>query len=385
MKVTISVGGRFHAFDLAKELQANGYLHQLVTSYPKFEVKKYGIDKKYIKTITSKEIIERINRKYLRLIPNIYICNWYDHLAANKIDLESDVYIIWSGFALNTIKKIRKNNPNAKIILERGSTHIQFQKDILVKAYTLAGIRNMKLPSDAIIEKEKKEYELADYISVPTNFVKQTFVEKRISANKVFVNPYGVDLEIFKQAHKEINPNKITILFTGMFSVRKGAFNFLRIVEHFRNDNRINFMLVGGIEDNVMPFLKEYIDSEKVIFQPYVNQSQLPQYYIKSDIFLFPSIEEGLGMVQLQAMASSLVVLSSNNAGAGMFIEQGTSGFVFDPFNVKEYIAKIEYLIANPVEIIKIGAKASQKIADGFSWQDYGNRYVKFLDGMQNL
>lgn len=380
MKITVSVGGRFHAFDLAKELQAKGYLHQLVTSYPIFETKKYGIDRKYIKSVASKEIIERINRKYLKLIPNIYICDWYDHLTAYKINLKSDVYIIWSGFALNTIRKIRKHNPKAKIILERGSTHIQFQKDILVKAYSMASIKNMKLPSDAMIEKEAQEYELADYISVPTNFVKQTFIEKGIHESKIFVNPYGVDLNIFKQPHKKIDPNNITILFTGMFSAQKGAFYFLKILEHFKDDNRISFMLVGGIEDNIMPLLKAYLESAKVLFQPYVKQNQLPQYYSKADIFLFPSIQEGLAMVQLQAMASSLVVLSSYNAGAGMFIEQGVNGFVFDPFNIKDYISAIKNLVENPSEIEKIGTKASEKVSNGFSWEDYGERYINFLE-----
>jgi hypothetical protein len=45
MKATISVGGRFHAFYLAQQLLKRGYLNKLITSYPKFEVIKYGIPK----------------------------------------------------------------------------------------------------------------------------------------------------------------------------------------------------------------------------------------------------------------------------------------------------------------------------------------------------
>lgn len=384
MKVTISVGGRFHAFDLAKELQAKGYLHQLVTSYPNFEVKKYGISVDKISSVFTKEIIERINRKYLKILPDIYICDWYDKIASNKIDLESDVYIIWSGFALNTIKRIRKHNPNAKIILERGSTHIEFQKDILLKAYSLAGINKTKLPHQDIIKKESLEYELADYISVPTNFVKNTFIEKGIAENKIFVNPYGVDIDIFNQPHKNIDPNKITILFTGMFSVQKGANNFIKIIEHFKNNDGVYFLIIGGIENTIGPLIKPYLDSGKLSLKSYVKQNQLPQYYSLADIFLFPSIQEGLGMVQLQAMASSLGVLSSHNAGAGMFIDHGINGFIFDPFNVQDYINTIEYLINNPDEIIKIGKNASKKVISGFSWQDYGKRYVKFLSNIYN-
>ena len=49
MKVSISVGGKFHAFYLAEQLQNKGDLLQLITSYPRFEVTKSGINKDKIK------------------------------------------------------------------------------------------------------------------------------------------------------------------------------------------------------------------------------------------------------------------------------------------------------------------------------------------------
>ena len=43
MRISIVVGGRWHAFDLAKELHRSGHLHRIVTSYPRFFVKRWGI------------------------------------------------------------------------------------------------------------------------------------------------------------------------------------------------------------------------------------------------------------------------------------------------------------------------------------------------------
>ena len=45
--------------------------------------------------------------------------------------------------------------------------------------------------------KKKKEYDLADYIMVPTNFAKQTFLEKGFKDEKIIKNPYGVNLNEF--------------------------------------------------------------------------------------------------------------------------------------------------------------------------------------------
>ena len=49
------------------------------------------------------------------------------------------------------------------------------------------------------------EYELADYISIPSSFVKKTFLEQGIEKNKLLINPYGVDLLEFRQIKKEDN------------------------------------------------------------------------------------------------------------------------------------------------------------------------------------
>ena len=43
MRVTIIVGGRWHAFDLAKEVYEQGHLHRLITNYPRWIVSRWGI------------------------------------------------------------------------------------------------------------------------------------------------------------------------------------------------------------------------------------------------------------------------------------------------------------------------------------------------------
>ena len=57
MKITISVGGRFHAFNLAQQLFKRGHLERLITSYPKFETVKYGIPREKIRSVLFKEIV----------------------------------------------------------------------------------------------------------------------------------------------------------------------------------------------------------------------------------------------------------------------------------------------------------------------------------------
>jgi hypothetical protein len=59
MKVIISVGGRFWAFDLAKELLKRDALKFIITSYPKFITKKWDLPDNKVKSVFIKEILER--------------------------------------------------------------------------------------------------------------------------------------------------------------------------------------------------------------------------------------------------------------------------------------------------------------------------------------
>lgn len=70
MKVTVVVGGRFHAFDLAKQLLKRNYLERLITSYPKFEVVKHGIPCNKTSSIFIKEVLQRSWQKLPRFLRN---------------------------------------------------------------------------------------------------------------------------------------------------------------------------------------------------------------------------------------------------------------------------------------------------------------------------
>jgi len=111
MKVTISVGGRFHAFYLAQQLLKQGYLERLITSYPKFEITKYGIPKERTESILIKEILQRGWSNLPQFCRNLYnpqffISDLYDKLAAKKLE-KSDIFVGWSSFSLHSLRKAK--------------------------------------------------------------------------------------------------------------------------------------------------------------------------------------------------------------------------------------------------------------------------------------
>ena len=159
MKIAIIVGGRFHAFNLAEQIEKKKLLYKLITSYPKYFLKNYKIDSQKIKSFYLKEVI----LKFLNYIPifkkifdwDFFICNYFDYKASKYIDyVNTDVIVGWSSFSEATFQKAKRFN--CVKILERGSTHIVFQNDILLEEYKRLEMLP-QVPSKKIIEKELRE------------------------------------------------------------------------------------------------------------------------------------------------------------------------------------------------------------------------------------
>lgn len=378
MKVSISVIGRFHLFDLARQLLKRDCLNQLITSYPKFEVLKYGIPKDKINSIISKEIFQRSWEKLPRLLKNLYnpqyfIHKMFDKAAASCLKEGADIVI----GGLRVARKAKRFG--AITIVERGSSHILYQNKILREEYEKYGIKAepFALPHPKVIEDDLRGYEEADYISIPSSFVKRTFLEYGVPENKIIQVPYGVDLSDFKQVPK--NDNIFRVIFVGGMCLRKGVHYLLQAFSELNLPNS-ELLLIGSINKEIKPFFKKYEGKYKWL--GHIPQKELHKYYSQGSVFVMPSIEEGLSMVQLQAMACGLPLVCTTNTGGEDIIYDGKNGFVVPIRNTEALKEKLVYLYSNPEICKKMGQSAKERVSSGFTWDDYGSKIISAYDNI---
>ncbi len=382
MKISIIVGGRFHAFNLAEQLNKKKYLKQLITSYPKYFVnKRFEISKDQIKSIYLKELVQRsfINKIYNF---NDLLTEYFDLKSKSLLDYKDlDILIGWSSFSYHSFLNIK--NTKCIKILERGSSHIEFQNEIINEEYLIQNIKPKPI-SKYIIEKEKKEYELADYIMVPSEFARKTFLEKGFDEKKIIKNPYGVDLKEFKSdLSTKQDQNKFRIIYTGTVSIRKGILYLLEAFNDLKLED-IELLIIGNIEKDLKKNIKKYKFNKNIIFKKSVNQSELRKFYIISHVFITCSIEEGLSMVQIQAMSCGLPVICTVNSGGEEIINDNIDGFILpirDKIKLKE---KIIYLYNNRNICTEMGKKAKKKATEHFSWEIYGQKAISIYQDLLN-
>lgn len=375
MKVAISVPGRFHLFNLAQQLLKHDYLSQLITSYPKFEVVKYGIPRAVVSSILIKEVMERGWRKLPEFLKNIYnpqylIHEVFDLIASWRLR-SADIVTSGSSISLHTMRRAKKRG--AITIVEHGSSHISYQDKILREEYKIHGVAlsPFQVPHPKILKKELREYEEADYIAIPSLFVKRTFLEYGIPEKKLIHVPYGVDLGSFGQIPKE--DDTFRVIFAGGMSLRKGVHYLLQAFAELNLPNS-ELMLVGAMNEEIEPFFKKY--AGKFNYVGKVPQAELYKYYSRSSVFAMMSIEEGLALVQPQAMACGLPVIATTNTGAEDIVREGIDGFIIPIRDTEALKQKLTYLYENPQICETMGRSAKERVSTGFTWDDYGKKII---------
>ncbi|MHB8210563.1 MAG: glycosyltransferase family 4 protein [Acidithiobacillus sp.] len=221
------------------------------------------------------------------------------------------------------------------------------------------------------------ECELADRILVGSTFARNAFIEEGFPAEKVIVIPYGADLERFSPGQPGAEQRKtFNALFVGSIVQRKGVSYLLRAYQRFKGPNT-ELVLVGKYPDDSSPFAP-FRDGFKHI--PHVPQTDLPQIYRSADVFVFPALLEGMGLVVLEAMASGLPVITTPN-GPGDLVRDGVDGFVVPIRDVDAIVEKLEYLRTHPEERLRMGQNARER-AEMFTWERYRAKVVSVISGL---
>jgi glycosyltransferase involved in cell wall biosynthesis len=364
---------------MACQLEKNHCLKRLITTYPKFAAARFGVGRDKVVSLPHIEVANRVagravNKKYFNY--QYLLHELYDIHSSRFVPRGIDVFVGWSGLSERGLARARR--AGAVAVVERGSTHVEHQRDVLKEEYDRHGLEP-QLPHPGVVDKELREYELSDYVSIPSEFVRRTFLARGFPGEKLIKNPYGVSLKSFRPSPRV--DDKFRVLFVGGMALRKGVHYLLEAFAGLRLRDA-ELWLVGGMNPEVEPFFKKYEGTFRH-FAP-VPQSELHWHYSQCSVFALCSVEEGLAMVQAQAMACGLPLICTPNTGCEELITDGVEGFVVPARGVEAIREKIQLLYDDRDRCRGMGAAARARVERGLTWDDYGNRMIVNLENKLN-
>ena len=365
IKVNILSPGRFHVCDLARELDKNGFDVKFYSFVPTRRALKFGLP------IHCSASLYYLMSPFLALEKKLLKKQRWATVLRMKVQdyltaivmRNCDVLIAMSGSFVYAVEKSKKQG--SVIILERGSKHILEQRRILESIPSLKG---KKPVPDINVKRELKGYELADYIAVASQHVVDSFRIHNYPLEKLFKNPYGVDLKMFSPLPQI--EKKYDFIMVGGWSYQKGCD---LIIEAIRKTN-YTFLHVGSIADLNFPQEARFTHINSV------DQSRLIEYYNQAKIFVLPSRQDGFGMVFSQALACNLPIIGSRDCGAPdlqQMVEDSQFITVIEDYSADALIKAMDKAIEN-YEGLKDKTYVGTAI-ENLTWEAYGKRYAAFL------
>jgi len=218
-----------------------------------------------------------------------------------------------------------------------------------------------------------RELERAHMVLCPSTFVRDSMLANGIPAEKCFVNPFGVDVSLFKQ--RTAPPPVPRFISVGTITVRKGHQYLFRAFEMVKARlPQAELICVGQYKRDFRMERPKWEGTFTHI--PYLPHPELAKLLQTCTAFVFPSQEEGIANAQVEALASGLPVIGTHEGGATTLVEDGVEGFIVrgrDPKHIAEAMIKIAN---DPAMNQKMGEAAYQKGAGRNTWQDYSDRLL---------
>lgn len=374
-KFLISNIGKFHHFELARELYKLNQLSKIICGYPWFKLKNEGLPKNKIVSNSLNTILTRyLFDGALKDFFNIQQCKKIDFTASQYLD-DADVFLGLSGSGLETGIKAKKLGK--LYVCERSSTHIKFQNEILKNEYEKLKIKWRKI-NNWFIERELNEYEKADFILVPSNFVQKTFIEQGI--NKTHVLNFGSWSSKFYPING-INKNhrNFDITFVGQLSVQKGLHILLDKFNKIKYKNKKLHIIGSKTRDFELIKNKIEINECDVKFYGHKTHEEINTILNKSDLFILPSIQEGMASVILQSISAGCPVLITENTGAKELVEKYNCGIVIKLSEINLIPEIVLDLIENKNKL-RLLRENTKKLSLENSWENYASKLNKLVN-----
>ncbi|HEY9138052.1 MAG TPA: glycosyltransferase family 4 protein [Terriglobus sp.] len=378
MRIVQTVFGVFHHFDLARELYRRGHLERIYSSWPWKRIQREGIPHDKVKTFPWVHTPEFVLKR-AKLLPRPVedLTGYLNALTLDEYTTrtlpECDALIGISGSSLKAGRLLQTRG--GVFFCDRGSSHQRYQEQIVSDEYRRWGVdAPVSDPRDTA--REEEIYAVANGITVPSSFAARSFVEMGFAAEKIHIIPYGVRLERFKPTG-EPPTDRLELLFVGNVGLRKGIPYLLEAFARLKHPNK-RLRVVGAMSREMPPVL-ERLPKDNVEILGILPQQQVAEMMSQSHLLVLPSVEEGLALVQGQALACGCPVLATTNTGGEDLFQDGVEGFIVPIRDVDALLHRMEQIADEPAVQQRMRAAGLERVKHLGGWETYGDRWEALL------
>lgn len=371
MKVVYTAPNRAHHYRYASSLNKANILSVFVSGFPRLsprakmaELKKKLYRADILQTIYLLSLKMRASKKTSDHLA--YLAKIEQDFACKKFMKDSDVFVFYNG---NGLSSCNYANKMGKItVVEVVNSHVEYQEDLLREEH-----KSLNLPWEPFHKKDKerrlKEYEVADYILLPSEFVKQSFLAKGFPEEKLLKVPYGFTIPVHEANTEGKAHTTFNVLYVGSISVRKGVRYLIEAFKNLEIPNK-KLTIVGPMEQ--ISGIEDLELTDNIEFVGVLKGADLEMAYQSADVFCLPTIEDGYGLVLGEALSYGLPIITTTNSGGLDLISEGIEGFIVPIRDSLAIHEKLKLLSSDSELLVKMKLAALGKAAGMNGWDASG-------------
>lgn len=233
----------------------------------------------------------------------------HDKVVARKIAGENGPLIGFPGACLNSFSRHRGIR-----VLHYVDSHPDYHNSVLQAS--LGAAARHELYPNWLVQRIKKEIELADILLVPSQMVADQMRTLGIASEKILIRPYGVDFDLFApqvEGIRQGRDTRQTHAYVGQIRSLKGIASLLRVARELEFHN---FMLIGNAFD------EELLEDlpENVTYFPAVSHPELKALLSQADSLILPTVLDACSLVVMEAASMGLQIVTTDRNGAAELI-----------------------------------------------------------------
>jgi len=198
---------------------------------------------------------------------------------------------------------------------------------------------------------------------------------------KAFVNYPSIDHHFFAPSNEQTRrEDRFVIVSVGRLHWKKGYNYALSAIRLLVNRSlRIRYIIVGdgGWRSQIFFDIWDIGLSGSVELTGAQNRESVRNYLASSDVFLLPSVEEGLSNSALEAMAMELPVVVTDVGGMREAVRDGIEGFVVPPRDYKAMADRLEQLMLDPELRRRMGQNGRKRVVEHFGIEQQLDKFIE--------
>ena len=222
-------------------------------------------------------------------------------------------------------------------------------------------------------------YRYVDYFVTPTEFTRQKLIEGGFPAEKIVKIPTFIDAASIKPSYT----NNGYFLYSGRLAPEKGVKFLIESLKHLKEFN-VKLKVTGLLEEDstgIASIIEENNLSDYIDFVGFKKKDELQELIANSIAVVCPAIwYENMPNVVLEAYAFGKPVIASNIGCFSELIEDGKTGYLFEPKNAEQLSQKLKLLLTDSGLASRLGQHSRAIVEEKYSPQNHLNSLKQLFE-----